>query len=496
MLRTLVAPLLLSTALLAGCGTAVVNPVTGQTERTVMDEATELTEGRKAHEQVIKEQGVYGDPRLQAYVNEIGQKLAKQSHRAAIPWTFTVLDSPEINAFALPGGYVYITRGILPYMASEADMAGVLGHEIGHVTARHGAQRATRQQTAGLGVLAVTVLGAVLESKVGLEGGTDMFGRVAQGMAAGYVASYSREQELQADALGAEYLARSQYDPRHMIDVIRVLKLQDAFATAQAREEGRPAPPSANWLSSHPSNDQRLLAITQSAQKHEGRYASDAARRFQQMIEGLRFGDSPGQGLVRGQQFLHTGLGIALSAPAGWRLENTPDALTVASPQGDAALRLLAVPPGAGTQHEEIIRQALKPSGGKITRGQINGMEATHFVGTAQLASGKPQSVETTLVTGPRQTVYLMVYLWSDAAARERAMPGLMATEKSFRAMTTADRAAARPWQVRSVPMPRGGFAELARQSVLPVSRLQLLNGVWGREDPPVGQMVKIVVEQ
>ena len=496
MLRSLVAPLLLSTALLAGCGTAVVNPVTGQTERTVMDEATELAEGRKAHEQVIKEQGVYADQRLQAYVNEVGQKLAKQSHRASIPWTFTVLDSPEINAFALPGGYVYITRGILPYMASEADMAGVLGHEIGHVTARHGAQRATRQQTAGLGVLAVTVLGAVLESKAGLDGGTDMFGRVAQGMAAGYVASYSREQELQADALGAEYLARSQYDPRHMIDVIRVLKLQEAFAIAQAREEGRPAPQGVNWLSSHPSNDLRLQTISQQAQKYEGRYASDEARRFQQMIEGLRFGDSPEQGLVRGQQFLHSGLGIALSAPAGWRLENTPEALTVASPQGDAALRLLAVPPGAGTQHEEIIRQALKPTGGKITRGQINGMEATHFAGTAQLGSGKPQPVETTLVTGPRQTVYLMVYLWSDAAARERAMPGLMATEKSFRAMTAADREAARPWRVRSVPMPRGGFAELARQSVLPVSRLQLLNGVWGREDPPVGQMVKIVVEQ
>ena len=138
----------LSAALLAGCAT-VTNPVTGQQERTVMDERSEIAEGRKAHEEVLQEYGVYANPRLQAYVNELGQRLAKQSHRKNLEWHFTVLDSPEINAFALPGGYVYVTRGLMAHMESEADLAGVIGHEIGHVTARHGAQRATRQQTAG-----------------------------------------------------------------------------------------------------------------------------------------------------------------------------------------------------------------------------------------------------------------------------------------------------------------------------------------------------------
>ena len=146
--------------LLTACGTPVVNPVTGQAERSVMDEQAEIREGRKAHDQVLKEYGRYDNAALQAYVNNIGQKLAAQSHRAHLTWTFTVLDSPEINAFALPGGYVYVTRGIMAYMDSEAELAGVIGHEIGHVTARHGAQRATRQQTAGLGVLAATSSGA------------------------------------------------------------------------------------------------------------------------------------------------------------------------------------------------------------------------------------------------------------------------------------------------------------------------------------------------
>ena len=158
-------PIILATALLTACGSPVTNPVTGKSERSAMSESAEVAEGKKGHAQVLEEYGVLPNAKVQAYVNDLGQRLAKQSHRGQLEWHFTVLDSPEINAFALPGGYVYVTRGIMAYMESEADLAGVIGHEIGHVTARHGAQRATRQQNAGLGVLAAAVLGAVLESK-------------------------------------------------------------------------------------------------------------------------------------------------------------------------------------------------------------------------------------------------------------------------------------------------------------------------------------------
>ena len=185
----------MSGALLAGCGSAVNNPVTGQAERSVMSEAAEIAEGRKSHAQVLQEYGVLQNPRVQAYVNDIGQRLAKQSQRANLQWTFTVLDSPEINAFALPGGYVYITRGIMVYLDSEADLAGVVGHEIGHVTARHGAQRATRQQDAGLGVLAASVLGAVLESQ-GVGGAGRMASDLSQTVAAGYVSRYGRSKSF------------------------------------------------------------------------------------------------------------------------------------------------------------------------------------------------------------------------------------------------------------------------------------------------------------
>ena len=289
-MRALLSTALLATSLLTACGTNVVNPVTGQTKRTVMDESAEIAEGAKGHQAVLQEYGVYANPQVQAYVNSVGQKLAAQSHRANLQWRFTVLDSPEINAFALPGGYVYVTRGIMAYMDSEADLAGVIGHEIGHVTARHGAQRATSQQNAGLGVFAASILGAVLESQ-GIAGAGNLAGQVSQTVAAGYVASYGRDQELQADGLGAEYLSRVHLDPHHMVDVIKVLKDQERFAADQAKAEGKPAPSQGGWLASHPSNDQRLNNITNLALQYQGaKYGDEGRAKFQHVIKGMAFG--------------------------------------------------------------------------------------------------------------------------------------------------------------------------------------------------------------
>ena len=424
---------LMAASLLAACGAQVVNPVTGRTERTVMDEQAEIAEGRRAHQQVLQEYGAYANPRLQAYVNGLGQKLAQQSHRANLQWTFTVLDSPEINAFALPGGYVYITRGIMAYVDSEAELAGVIGHEIGHVTARHGAQRATRQQAAGLGVLAATVLGAVLESQ-GVGGATDLASQVSQTAAAGYIASYSREQELQADRLGAEYLARSQCDPQNMVDLITLLQNQERFAAETARAEGRPVPSGANWLASHPSNDQRLADIRQIATGCPGRYADDGRTRYLQAIDGMSFGDSREQGVTRGRNFYHEGLGIALTAPAGWQVRNAPEAIALINGAADAGLIVRLVPAKAGGTHDEVIRNVVKPTEGRVERRTIHGLAATHFAGSARNRQGQSQVVRLTLVTGPGGRDYLMQYAAKDGAALQRAAAALVEAESSFRA--------------------------------------------------------------
>jgi predicted Zn-dependent protease len=489
-MRRLSLPLVWIALLLASCAT-VVNPVTGQTERTVMDEAAEIAEGKKAHPQVLAEYGSYNNPRVQAYVNDLGQRLAKQSHRANLQWTFTVLDSPEINAFALPGGYVYVTRGIMAYLDSEADLAGVIGHEIGHVTARHGAQRATRQQTAGIGVLAASVLGAVL-------GVGDVAGQVAQSAAAGYVASYSREQELQADQLGAEYLARNRYNPSNMVDVIGVLKDQERFAADAAKAEGKAAPGGSNWLSSHPSNDKRLEDIKRIAAGYSGNYGDDGRARYMEATDGMTFGESREQGVTRGRNFFHEPLGFTLTAPQGFKIVNSADAITVVNAASDAGLMVKTVPPNAGTSHDAIIKNVFKPTDTPRTDARtLNGLQATHVVGTRRNSQGRAQSFEATIVTGPSEQHYALLYAARDGAAMQRAAAALRETEASFRPLAAADRAAAKPWTLKTVPFPRGGFAELARRSPLPTraeQQLRLINGVYSSSsDPQAGQPVKIV---
>jgi predicted Zn-dependent protease len=488
--------LLLASLLLTSCGTTMVNPVTGQTERSVMSEADEVAEGAKAHQEVLKEYGVYNNAAVQRYVTNLGLALAAQSHRSQLEWYFTVLDSPEINAFALPGGYVYVTRGIMAYMDSEADLAGVIGHEIGHVTARHGAQRATSQQNAGLGVMAASVLGLLLETQ-GVSGAGRLASEASQTVAAGYIASYGRDQELQADGLGAEYLARTHYDPRNMVDVINVLKNQERFAADQAKAEGRPVPTGSDWLASHPSNDQRLQAITALAAqyKSDSKYNDDGRERYLKIISGMTFGDSPAQGLTRGRNFYHEPLGIAITAPTGWYIQNDADQLALLNTARDAAVVVRVVPAKAGKTHADVMRSLFKLSQSFVEETTLNGLAATRFNGVGAASNGQVRPVEATVVTGPNGTMYLLQPSAKDARALERARAQIRAVEGSFRALTAQDRAAAKPWGIKTAPYPRGGFAELAKTSPIaqPEQQLRLINGYYGGGEPKLGQLVKVV---
>jgi predicted Zn-dependent protease len=334
----------------------------------------------------------------------------------------------------------------------------------------------------------------------GIGGATDIASRASQTAAAGYVASYSRDQESQADELGAEYLARNRYDPKNMVDVIRVLKSQEQFAIDTAKAEGKSAPSRSSWLSSHPANDKRLTDIQAFAARYQGQtgYADDGRDRYLQAISGMAFGDSVQQGLVRGRNYYHPALGIALTAPQGWVVENTPEAIAVVNGAVDAGLVVRLVPPKAGSTHEEIIRNVLKPVDGRTEKRSIHGLAATHFSGTIRNDQGQTRPLAMTLVTGPGERTFWLQSVAKDAAARQRAEAGLAEAEASFRAMDAADRAAAKPWSVRAVPFPRGGFAELAKSSPLPPARaeaqLRLMNGVYGGDGAPKpGQLVKVV---
>jgi predicted Zn-dependent protease len=196
--------------LITGCAT---NPVTGSSDFVLMSEAQEISLGQQYSTEIAKEMPAYPDPVLEELVQRVGKNLAQHSHRPGLEYHFTIVDSTQVNAFALPGGYIYITRGMLAYLNSEAELAAVLGHEIGHVTARH----SVRQQSTS----AVTgILGAVLAASTGIQGADSLTSLASTAIVRGY----GREHELEADRLGAEYLARSGYDPEAMLKVVSVLK--------------------------------------------------------------------------------------------------------------------------------------------------------------------------------------------------------------------------------------------------------------------------------
>jgi predicted Zn-dependent protease len=470
----------IAVTLLASCAT---NPVTGQRQLNLMSESDEIALGKQADGDVKKEYGVYNDPALQTYVNEIGQKLARNSQRANLEWHFTVIDSPEINAFALPGGYIYITRGIMAHLNSEAELAGVIGHEIGHVTARHGAQQQSQGTLAQVGAVAAEILGQVYG---GVQGLGEIAGQVGQAV----ILKHGREHELQSDQLGAEYLSRAGYNPKTMIAVIGTLKAQELAAAERARVAGKTPQRMPDWLSSHPSNDQRLNDIVNIAAKYPATPGDGNRNTYLQRTGNMAFGDSREQGITRGNNFYHEPLNFTITAPQGWKFQNSPDKLVMINAAGDAALLMAAVT-GAGANPNEIFKAVFKPDSGNVTNTSVNGFPATSFKGTSQ---GKP--VQGVLMAyGSEQ--FMFVPQAKDDAAMQRARSEMSAALNGFHAMTPAEKQAARPYNLRTVSASQGmTFASLARQSPLgqfAEQELRLLNGLYPSGEPAPGQLIKIV---
>jgi predicted Zn-dependent protease len=334
--RALVFSLVLAT-FVAACAT---NPVTGKRQMTLLSEAEELAIGQQMDVDIRREMGVYDDPELQRYVSDIGQRLARTSHRPNLPWTFTIVDSPAINAFALPGGYIYLTRGLLAYLDDESELAGVLGHEIGHVTARHAAQAYTRQAQANIGltILSIFVPSTQPFTELGAAGLSVLF------------LKHGREQELEADRLGVEYGSGNGFDPSGVPRFLTTLARVNAMS-----ERGVP-----NWLSTHPDPGSRVTK----AEPVVGKFASADARvvnrdAYLERIQGLVFGDSPKDGIVRGSEFLHPALRIGVKFPDGWELTNSETAVMAQEP---------------GTQHFMVLQEVERPAnrpGAQITQQTI-----------------------------------------------------------------------------------------------------------------------------
>jgi predicted Zn-dependent protease len=458
------------------------NPVTGDKDFVLMSEAQEIQMGLQAHKDVLKEYPALDNAALQAYVTEVGQRLAQQSHRPQLQWHFTVVDSPDVNAFALPGGYVYITRGIMAYLNSEAELAGVIGHEIGHVTARHGVRQQSAQTAAGLGA----VLGSVLVPGLGNQAGANLLQTLAQAWTAGY----GREHELESDRLGAQYLARTGYSPQAMIDVIGVLKNQELFAADEARRDGRQPRSYHGTFDTHPSNDTRLKQVVGEAEKYTVQAPREGRNEYLQQLAGVVFGDSPAQGLIRNNQLLHPVLGLAMQFPPGWRVDNRPDRVVALSPKGDALVELQPGP--RNDQPLVTLQKGLKlDAGARYDTGQLSGHPAAFAAGAQQ---GKPVLVAAVVFKGAQ---YLVAGMAKDKAAYDRERATLRNALNSFRALTPSEVRDARPYRLQlTTAQPGTTMAALARQSPLGAtaeSQLRLMNALYPGGEPHAGQRLKIV---
>ncbi len=300
------------------------NPATGKRQVALISEEQEIAMGREADQDIQQQLGLYPDEGLQAYVNGVGQKLAAASERPELPWTFRVVDDPIVNAFALPGGKIYVTRGLLTHLTSEAELASVLGHEIGHVTARHSVEQMSKAQLAQIGLIA----GMVVQPELAQQ-----YGQLAQAGLQLLFLKYGRDDERQADDLGLRYLDKQRYDPREMPGVFQTLQ-----RVSQQQGAGRVP----GWLATHPSEAERIQTITAKVAQLEttGNFENRTVNReaYLKRLDGVVFGQNPREGYFVGNTFIQPELGIQLRFPQGWKTSNEKSAVGAVSPNQDALM--------------------------------------------------------------------------------------------------------------------------------------------------------------
>jgi len=358
----------LAIGVLSGCSK---NPVTGKKEIIFMSEDKEKALGAESHPSVVASMGLYEDKDLTAFINEKGKAMGKVSHRPDVDYKFFIVDSPVVNAFAVPGGYVYFTRGIMAHFNNEAEFAGVLGHEIGHIAARHSASQQTKQVFTQGVLLAGSVLSPTFRS---------MADQASQGLGL-LLLKYSRDHESQSDELGVEYSSKIGYDAHQMADFFGTLKKISA-------KSGASIP---TFQSTHPDPGNRQVTVEKLATSyqsaHQAKYNVERDS-YLRRIEGLIYGIDPKQGFVEGGQFYHPGLKFQFPVPSGWQSENTPAQFQMASKDGKAMMLFTIA---EGKSLDEAAQAVIKNYGLQVSENNkvtINGNPAIAMV-AKQVAEGQ-----------------------------------------------------------------------------------------------------------
>jgi predicted Zn-dependent protease len=420
--------LLLSLGVQAGCAT---NPVTGQRELALVSESQEIAMGKQYAPEIAASMGVYPDEALQNYLSEIGLEMARVSERPNLPWQFQVVDDPVVNAFAVPGGFIYFTRGILAHMDSEAELASVMGHEIGHVTARHSVRQISKQQLANIAIGVGTVL---------LPPDMRGLGQIASQGAQLLFLKFGRDDERQADGLGLRYMSGQGYQPYEMVEMFRTLGRVSAAAGGAGRVP--------EWMSTHPDPANRELAI-EGAIRAQGLGTGEVGRdRFLDRIDGLTYGEDPRQGFFVGTRFHHPEMAFRFDFPAGWKTVNQTQAVLGGAPEQDALIQLTLV---AETSAEAAAQKLSQSQGVRVLEGQrtqINGFNAVVVTFQAQAQQGVIQA-RAAFIEHDDRVVQLMGYApESRFAQHARAIDQSLS---SYARETDPDILAAEAWRIRIV---------------------------------------------
>jgi predicted Zn-dependent protease len=450
----------------------------------------EVRQAQAIHAQIIQAMGVHDDLELQEYVQRVGEKLAKVSGRPELEWHFTIVDTDDVNAFATEGGYVYISRGILPYMQNEAQLAAVLGHEIGHISAKHMQAQKRKSALAGLASAATAIFTGI----PALADLTNLAG-------AAIISGYGREAELEADHLGAEYIAKAGYDPKAMIEVLSSLKDQETFERERARLEKREPHIYHGTFASHPDNDTRLQQAVASTANVEATSTGDIsnAEGFLKAISGLPVGSSRRQGMIRDNRFYHADYQLTMAFPKGWQIVNEPEQILAIGPNKEHFMELRAqAPPSDVTDPRDFAMRGLANK--RLERPEsleINGLHAwTAVVHGDPSPFGQSTNVR-----------YIIIYynnlMWVfKGASRSGSVtpsgdPFFLSTAQTFRRMRSNEFALAEPYRLHIVKAVEGDtIEELAKNSAIqkyPVQQLRLFNDLYPDGEPKPGAWIKVV---
>lgn len=465
--------------------TCARNPVTGKKQVVFMSEAQEIQMGKEADPQIIAQYGLYEDAALQAFITEKGKAMAAISHRPKIDYHFRIVDSDVLNAFAVPGGYVYFTRGIMAHFNDEAQFAGVLGHEIGHIAARHTVAQQRNQLLGQLGIIAGVVIAPDLA-------------RFAESASQGLglmLLKFGRDAERQSDELGVEYSSKIGYDAKEMADFFLTLDRQSKAASSQELPE---------FLSTHPNPGDRHITVAKLAAEWKTKLNLTNAQInrniYLRRIEGLVYGEDPRQGFLENNIFYHPVLKLQFSIPQGWNYQNSPQRVQFAPKDGKA---LLYMSLAKGTNLTDAVTNTLQELGLTAIESRqttVNGLNAQSVIADPTPQQGQqPQAVRT-------QSYFILyagkVYhlLGVSATADFNSFQNIfLQTMQGFRPLTDQSKINKKPERIRIKTVNTSISLDQALRSFnMPAGRLEelaILNGMQLNDKLTAGTLIKVFGE-